>query len=66
MTNYNGEEPCCRCIHKKVCGAKNCLNETQYATTHPFFRIDIKCSEYYNERIATMVEKQMGVKADDE
>lgn len=45
---YEGEEPCCRCIHKNVCGAKSCLNEIQYSTTHPYFNIDVKCTEFYN------------------
>lgn len=47
--NYSDKEPCCRCIHKKVCGAKHCLNEIQYSTTHPYFTIEVKCTEYYNE-----------------
>ena len=63
--NYDGKEPCCRCVHKKVCGAKRCLNEIQYSTSHPYFTIEVKCTEYYNERLATMIERQMGVNADE-
>lgn len=54
MTNYSGEEPCSRCFHKKVCEAKKCLNEIQYSTTHPYFNIQIECTEFYNERLATI------------
>ena len=60
MTKYTGEEPCCRCFHKKVCEAKHCLNEIQFSTTHPYFNIEVKCNEYYNERLATMVERIEG------
>ena len=56
---YEGEEPCCRCIHKNVCGARSCLNEIQYSTTHPYFNIEVKCTEFYNKRLATMVERQL-------
>ena len=57
---YKGQEPCCRCIHKNVCGAKKCLNEIQYSVVHPFFDIEVKCTEFYNERLATMVERIEG------
>lgn len=56
---YEGEEPCCRCIHKKVCSARECLNEIQYSTTHPYFDIEVKCTEFYNEQLATMAERQL-------
>ena len=56
---YEGEEPCCRCIHKNVCGARSCLNEIQYSTTHPYFNIEVKCTEFCNKRLATMVERQL-------
>ena len=56
---YDREEPCCRCIHKKVCSARKCLNEIQYSTTHPYFRIEVKCAEFYNERLATMAEREL-------
>lgn len=56
---YKDQEPCCRCFHKNVCTARNCLQEIKYTTTHPFFIIEVKCTEYYNEKLATMAERQL-------
>lgn len=56
---YEGKEPCCRCIHKKVCSAKRCLNEMKYTVAHPFFNIKVECIEFYNEQLATMTERQL-------
>lgn len=61
---YEGEEPCCRCIHKKVCSATRCLNEMKYTVVHPYFNIEVKCTEFYNKRIATMVERQLNKESD--
>lgn len=65
---YEGKEPCCRCIHKKVCEATKCLNEIKYTVTHPFFNIKVECTEFYNEHLVTMVEREFikGVRENDE
>lgn len=64
---YEGKEPCCRCIHKKVCTATKCLNDIKYTVVHPFFNIRVECTEFYNERLATTVEKELikGVSANE-
>lgn len=56
---YEGKEPCCRCIHKKVCSATRCLNEMKYTVAHPFFIIKVECTEFYNEQLATMAERRL-------
>ena len=43
---YNGAMPCDDCIHKKVCNAKKCFEETRFETTHPFVDIQVGCTEY--------------------
>lgn len=48
---YEGKEPCCRCIHKKVCSATSCLNEIKYTVVHPYFNINVECTEYYSEQL---------------
>lgn len=55
---YEGKEPCCSCIHRKVCNAKICLNELKYTIVHPFFKIKVECTEYYDEQLATMAKTQ--------
>lgn len=54
---YEEKEPCCRCIHKRVCGATSCLNEIKYTVPHPYFKINVECTEFYNEQLATMTER---------
>lgn len=56
---YESKEPCYRCIHKKVCNARHCLNEIEYSTTHPYFVIEVKCTEFYNEHLVTMAERKL-------
>ena len=56
---YEGKEPCCRCIHKYVCGATRCLNEIKYTVSHPFFNIHVECTEFYNEQLAAMAEREL-------
>ena len=40
------EKPCDRCIHRKVCEAKNKYEEIDVKVTHPFFKVKIECSEF--------------------
>lgn len=45
--------PCKDCIHKNVCNVRSCFEETEIKTTHPFVCVDIKCTEYINDKIPT-------------
>lgn len=40
--------PCNDCIHYEVCGARDCINETnvEIKTTHPYFDVEIKCTKF--------------------
>ena len=39
-------KPCDRCIHNKVCEAKNKYDEIDIKITHPFFTAKIECSQF--------------------
>lgn len=57
---YKGKEPCCRCVHKKICEATRCLDEIRYTVRHlkyPLFNLKVECTEFYNEQqLASKVE----------
>lgn len=42
-------KPCDRCIHNKVCEAKNKYDEIDIKITHPFFTARIECSQFEPE-----------------
>lgn len=49
---YEGKEPCYRCVHKNICEATRCLDEIRYTVRHlkyPLFNIKVECTEFYNE-----------------
>lgn len=56
----NGEKltnlPCDTCAHSKVCVARERMPETEIKTTHPFFKVEIRCSEYV--RVPTSIARQ--------
>lgn len=56
---YEKQEPCNRCIHEKVCCAKSTLNDITYTVVHPYFNIQVVCTEFYNKAIATLVERDI-------
>ena len=45
------ELPCERCLHKNICVAQEAFDEAQenIIPTHPFMRIEIKCSQFINQ-----------------
>ena len=40
------EKPCDKCIHNKVCEAKNKYDEIDIKITHQFFTTKIECSQF--------------------
>lgn len=43
---YKGKYPCDSCTHNKVCNVRQCFEETEFKTTHPYVDIVVRCTEY--------------------
>lgn len=43
------EIPCDSCIHNRVCRVQSCFEETKVNTTHPYIKVILKCTEFYEK-----------------
>jgi len=43
--------PCKNCIHSNVCSVKSCFLKTEIITAHPFIIVELKCTEFYENRL---------------